>query len=83
MGTGSMGECIEKWLTIHGSCPVCTFSLPVDEEEKKREEPRGVGNGIWINFSFNFASRDSEESNEGENNSSYDSSTRPFRAAEI
>lgn len=36
-------ECILPWLSMHNSCPVCRFKLPVDEnEEGKLNEDVGV-----------------------------------------
>ncbi|KAH7515957.1 E3 ubiquitin-protein ligase MPSR1 [Ziziphus jujuba] len=61
------GDCIEKWLGIHGSCPVCRHNMPVDEEEmgkKREEEGRERRRGeVWVSFSFNSGRR-SEDSNQ-------------------
>ncbi|KAI3813221.1 hypothetical protein L1987_17940 [Smallanthus sonchifolius] len=40
-------DCIMKWLGIHGSCPVCRYEMPVDEEEKQRRDG-GVGWQVMI-----------------------------------
>ncbi|CAL9181351.1 unnamed protein product [Musa hybrid cultivar] len=29
------GGCIEKWLGMHGSCPVCRYQMPAEEGEPK------------------------------------------------
>lgn len=62
------GDCIEKWLGMHGSCPVCRHSMPVDEEElgKKKDEEgreRRSRGEVWVSFAFN-SDRSSEASNQ-------------------
>ena len=85
------GNCIEKWLGIHGSCPVCRYQMPVDEKDegKKMDDEQGGernrvngGNGeIWVSFSF-FFSRGNQDQNQNQNQASSggdsnDSSSNP------
>ncbi|XP_048136762.1 E3 ubiquitin-protein ligase MPSR1 [Rhodamnia argentea] len=58
------GGCIERWLGIHGTCPVCRYQMPADEGaatgERWEDGEGGEGRDIWISFSVTRRSSSSE-----------------------
>ncbi|OIW16855.1 hypothetical protein TanjilG_31256 [Lupinus angustifolius] len=83
-------NCIEKWLGVHGNCPVCRYEMPVEEKDggRKSEEERGerrrIGGGeVWVSFSVNRGSRRSQDANQAPSRDSSDNSSSPSGDAEV
>ncbi|KAB1208358.1 E3 ubiquitin-protein ligase RING1-like [Morella rubra] len=88
---GECSICLDEWergLGM-GSCPVCRYKMPVEEEEagkkgdeEEREGRRRVERELWVSFALNSSMR-SGDSGQNLTSDSNDSSSRPTPGHEM